>query len=48
MEIKNTKTVAIKTQFHNGKVWNQTLTNRVNGEQFTIGVIPGREDEDSE
>lgn len=48
MEIKNSETVAIKTQFHNGKVWNQTLINRKTGERLTIGLFPGREDEDSE
>lgn len=48
MEIKNTSTVTIKTQFHNGKIWNQTLTNRTTGEQLTIGLTPGQKSEDNE
>lgn len=48
MDIKNTETVAIKTNFHNGQVWNQTLTNRITNEQLTIGLIPNQENEDSE
>lgn len=48
MDIKNTETVAIKTNFHNGQLWNQTLINRKTGEQFMIGLTPNQENEDSE
>lgn len=48
MDIKNTETVAIKTNFHNGQVWNQTLTNRITGKRLMIGLIPNQENEDSE
>lgn len=52
MDIKNTETVTIKTNFYNGQLWYQTLTNRKTGEQFMIGLIPNQEpnqeNEDSE
>ena len=48
MDIKNTKTVAIKTNSYSGRVWNQTLTNRLTGEQLTIGIMRYQEDVDSE
>lgn len=48
MDIKNTETVVIKTNFYSGQVWNQTLTNQITGEQLTIGRFPNTEDEDAE
>ena len=48
MDIKNTETVTIKTNIYNGQVWNQTLTNRLTGEQLTIGIMRHREDDESE
>lgn len=48
MDIKNTETVTIKTDFHNGQPWYQTLTNKITGKQLTIGISYGQEDEDSE
>lgn len=48
MEIKNTETVTIKTNIYSGRVWNQTLTNKITGEQLTIGLIPHQENEESE
>ena len=48
MEIKNTETVTIKTNSYGGRVWNQTLTNRLTGEQLTIGIMRHQENENSE
>lgn len=47
-EIKNTETVTIETEFHNGDVWNQTLTNRKTGDRFVIGLFQGEENVESE
>ena len=48
MDIKNTETVTIKTNIYSGRVWNQTLTNRITGEQLTIGIMRHQENEESE
>lgn len=47
MDIKNTETVTIKTNIYNGQVWNQTLINRLTGEQLTIGITRRLEDDES-
>lgn len=48
LAIKNTKTVNIETQLHDGDVWHQTLTNKKTGEQFMIGLFQDKENAENE